>query len=233
MRRRGISALLCVLITLAPAGGQTPIETSDLLTFTNNLRAALRANDLPRAAALSTVLKETLRVARNRSLAARIDEEIDAVLGWLSPDTETLMVARGTRYSRFPPGDRQCSSAQRAAACPGLHAAAVDGAGPRRTERPDGRPHAAPRRPGYPPVSESRSGSGPAANAGPDRVAGMRCLRLAAADGRAAVFARSGRSAVRLRNLEREGGQCGARLRAVPRNIVRHAAEARSGGSLQ
>src|SRR5271167_3488457 len=94
MKRRGVSALMSVVIAIAPAGAQTPIETSDLLTLTNNLRSALRANDLPKAASLSAVLRETLRVARNRALAPRIDEEIDTILGWLPADTETLMVAR-------------------------------------------------------------------------------------------------------------------------------------------
>ena len=94
MMRRCVSTLLCVLIAVTPGVAQTPIETSDLLTLTNNLRAALRANDLPKAATLSAVLKETLRVARNRALANKIDEEIDTVLGWLPADTETLLVAR-------------------------------------------------------------------------------------------------------------------------------------------
>jgi hypothetical protein len=94
MMRRATVVLLCVIFAVAQGTAQTPIETSDLLILTNNLRNALRANDLPKAASIIAVLKETLRVARNRALASRIDEEIDTVLGWLPADTETLIVAR-------------------------------------------------------------------------------------------------------------------------------------------
>ena len=91
--KRAISAFLCIALA-APAVAQTPAETAELLSLSGNLRNALRADDLVRAAALSAVLKEELRAIRNRALAGRVDEEIETILGWLPTDTETLLVAR-------------------------------------------------------------------------------------------------------------------------------------------
>lgn len=91
MMRRALPILICAAVSVA---AQTPLETADILALTGSLRTALRAGDITKAAALSATLRETLRVTRNRALAPRIDEEIDAILGWLPADTETLLVAR-------------------------------------------------------------------------------------------------------------------------------------------
>jgi hypothetical protein len=66
----------------------------DLLKLTDGLQAAIESRDWKKAAQLSDSLKAAVRDARNQTMAAEGTSLVDAILGWLPRDTETLVVAQ-------------------------------------------------------------------------------------------------------------------------------------------
>lgn len=86
-----VAALL--LLTAAALPAQQPVK-ADLMKLTDQLDAAIQAGDWTQAAQISRVLKYAVQDARNQSMAAAGSELADAILGWLPPDTMTLVVAQ-------------------------------------------------------------------------------------------------------------------------------------------
>jgi hypothetical protein len=66
----------------------------DLLKLTDQLEAAIQANDWAKAAQLSRQLREAVHSARDQSMAAAGHDLADTILSWLPADTETLVVAQ-------------------------------------------------------------------------------------------------------------------------------------------
>lgn len=85
-------ALICLLGTLILAA-QQPREVPDLRVMTDRLQAAIEAGDWKTAAELSTLVKGLVRDVRNRATEGTNREQVDAIMGWLPADTETLVVA--------------------------------------------------------------------------------------------------------------------------------------------
>ncbi len=104
-------AILALLLVAAVAPGQTSIETANLMSLTDRVQAAIDAEDWPRAAELSRELRQAVSDSRNAALANRTEEQINAALGWLPANTETVIVAKeafrldfNTRRSAILPG---------------------------------------------------------------------------------------------------------------------------------
>jgi len=89
---RAAMALLLLAARFVPA--QTPVDTANLLSLTDHLQAAIDAEDWTRAAELSSALKQAVAESRNAALANKSEEQIDAALGWLPANTETVIVAK-------------------------------------------------------------------------------------------------------------------------------------------
>ena len=85
-------ALLLLAARVAPA--QTPVDTANMLSLTDHLQAAIDSEDWTRAAELSSALKQAVAESRNAALANKSEEQIDAALGWLPANTETVIVAK-------------------------------------------------------------------------------------------------------------------------------------------
>jgi hypothetical protein len=107
--RGAIFALALVMLRVAPA--QTPLETANLLSLTDHLQSAIDAEDWPRAAELSRALRQAVAETRNSALASKSEEQINAALGWLPSDTETVVVAKeafmldfNSQRGSVPPG---------------------------------------------------------------------------------------------------------------------------------
>ncbi len=103
-------ALLLVVAGSAPA--QTPVETANLLSLTDRLQAAIDSEDWTRAAELSGALKQAVAESRNAALASKSEEQINATLGWLPINTETVIVAKEAFKLDF--------NSRRSAAFPGM-----------------------------------------------------------------------------------------------------------------
>jgi hypothetical protein len=99
------------LLAASVAPAQTPVETANLLSLTDRLQAAIDAEDWTRAAELSRALRQAVAESRNAALANKSEEQINAALGWLPANTETVIVAKEafrmdftSRRSAAPPG---------------------------------------------------------------------------------------------------------------------------------
>jgi hypothetical protein len=82
------------LLATGLATAQTPVETANLLSLTDRLQAAIDGEDWTRAVELSGALKLALAESRNAALASKSEEQINAALGWLPANTETVIVAK-------------------------------------------------------------------------------------------------------------------------------------------
>ena len=85
--------LALVLVAAAALPAQTPSK-ADLLRLTDEAEAAIREGDWAKAAQLTRSLRTAVEDARNKSMAAAGTELVEAVLAWLPPDTETVVVAQ-------------------------------------------------------------------------------------------------------------------------------------------
>ena len=66
----------------------------ELLRLADDVQIAITAGDWQAAAKQSAALRDAVLATRNQALAASGDELTDSFLGWLPPDTETVIVAR-------------------------------------------------------------------------------------------------------------------------------------------
>jgi hypothetical protein len=82
------------LLATWPGSAQQVSPKPNLLEITDQLEAAIIAGNWNTAVALSSSLKEAVRNARNRSMAANANELADSILNWLPIDTETIVVAQ-------------------------------------------------------------------------------------------------------------------------------------------
>lgn len=89
MRRAALLLLLAASLMV----GQAP-SSADLLRLTDQLDAAIKADDWLAAAKLSASLKSAVESTRDQSLASAGSDLADTILTWLPPDTETLLVAQ-------------------------------------------------------------------------------------------------------------------------------------------
>lgn len=83
-----------LLIVAATALVAQPPSQEGLLKLLDQFEAAIRAGDWPSAAKLSRTLKDAVQDARNHSMAAGGKELAESILGWLPPDTETVLMAQ-------------------------------------------------------------------------------------------------------------------------------------------
>lgn len=85
----------CALFLFAAAMlAQEPMSKADLLSLTDQLQEAMQSGDWKKAKELSAALKGAVIAQRNRSLSGESNGQINRILKWLPPDTETLMVAQ-------------------------------------------------------------------------------------------------------------------------------------------
>jgi hypothetical protein len=108
---RAVLAVFAVFLAAGVTPAQTPVETANLLSLTDHLQSAIDAEDWPRAAELSRALRQAVTESRNTALANKSEEQINAALGWLPANTETVIVAKeafkldfNSRRSSAPPG---------------------------------------------------------------------------------------------------------------------------------
>jgi len=67
---------------------------TDLPKLTDELEAAIKSEDWPKASQLSRSLREAVQQARDQSMAGSGNKLVDSILTWLPADTETLVVAQ-------------------------------------------------------------------------------------------------------------------------------------------
>jgi hypothetical protein len=89
MTRYVIAFLLAASVLAAQTNA-----ADDLLKLTDQLEAAIQANDWAKAGQLSRQLREAVHTARDQSMAAAGHDLADTILSWLPADTETLVVAQ-------------------------------------------------------------------------------------------------------------------------------------------
>ena len=91
---RAVRGMIALLVAAGAGLAQTPLETANLLSLTDRLQAAIDAEDWTRAAELSRALRQATVESRNAALARRSEDQINAALGWLPTNTETVIVAK-------------------------------------------------------------------------------------------------------------------------------------------
>lgn len=77
-----------------PAAFAQPRTPADLLSQMNELEAVIRSGDWPKAAEISARLRNSVRSARDASLAAASSATLNSILGYLPADTHTLLVSQ-------------------------------------------------------------------------------------------------------------------------------------------